>query len=389
MPKIFTVKFPDIGEGVVEGEVVEWLKKPGDSLAQDEHVVVVMTDKATVELPSPYPGKLVKQYVQPGQMAIKDKPLYDIETEAKVKEESVKAELVEKSAPVKSEPRSNGKVLATPVVRKLAKDMNIAIEQVKGTGKDGRVTTDDLKKHTSSSSVQVQQEGDEERPLIGIRHLMAKKMAESKRNIPHFSYFEQIDATRLIQLKEKVSHEASQEGIKLTYMPFLIRALSLTISKYPEINSTLELDKNKLIIHHAHHIGIAVATSLGLIVPVLKDVQRMSLRELIAQYNELKQKAMENRLHPNDMKGATITISNFGVAGGTGLWATPIINFPEVSILAVARIQKQPLIKNDSVVVRDALNLSWSFDHRVIDGDTAAHVSRYYASLIHNPASLL
>lgn len=387
MPKLFTVKFPDIGEGVVEGEVVEWLKKPGDMLAQDEHVVIVMTDKATVELPSPYPGKLVKQYIQPGQIAIKDKPLYDIETESEVKEKEVKTEIVEKVTPVKTVSKSEGKALATPVVRKLAKELNIPIDQVKGTGKEGRVTTEDLKRHTIAP-IQVDEE-DEMRPLIGIRHLMAKKMAESKRNIPHFSYFEKVDVTRLIKLKEKTQQEAIQEGIKITYMPFLIRALSLTIAKYPEINSTLDMEKSTLIVHHAHNIGIAVATSMGLIVPVLKDVQKMSLRDLIRNYDELKRKAMENRLHPSDMKEATITISNFGVAGGSGLWATPIINFPEVAILAVARIQKQALIKNDEVVVRDALNLSWSFDHRVIDGDTAAHVSRYFGSLIHNPASLL
>lgn len=386
MPKIFTVKFPDIGEGVVEGEVVEWLKKPGDSLSQDEHVVVVMTDKATVELPSPYPGKLVKQYVQPGQVAVKDKPLYDIETESEIKTKESKGLAVEQPAQVKSIPKSTNKATATPVVRKLAKELNIPINQIKGTGKDGRVTVEDLKNQTAPTKIEV---GDEERPLIGIRHLMAKKMAESKRNIPHFSYFEQVEATRLIQLKEKVSHEAQQEGIKITYMPFLIRALSLTISKYPEINSTLEMDKSKLIVHHAQHVGIAVATTMGLIVPVLKDVQNMNLREIIRQYEDLKKKALENRLLPNDMKGATITISNFGVAGGTGLWATPIINFPEVAILAVARIQKQPLVRNESVMVRDALNMSWSFDHRVIDGDTAAHVSRFYAGLIHNPATLL
>lgn len=387
MSKIFIVKFPDIGEGVVEGEVVEWLKKPGDSLQQDEHVVVVMTDKATVELPSPYPGKLVKQYVQPGQIAVKDKPLYDIETESEIKEKTVKRESVEKPVQIKSNPKSEGKALATPVVRKLAKDLGISIDQVKGTGKDGRVVAEDLKKQTQPSTVR--EEGDEERPLIGIRHLMAKKMAESKKNIPHFSYFELVDVTRLIQLKEKIHHEAHQEGIKITYMPFLIRALSMTIAQFPEINSTLEMDKNKLIIHHAQHIGIAMATSMGLIVPVLKDVQRMSLREIIRAYEEIKRKASENRLLPGDMKGATITISNFGVVGGSGMWATPIINFPEVSILAVARIQKQPIVKNGEVVVRDALNLSWSFDHRVVDGDMAARVSNYYARLVHNPASLL
>lgn len=414
MSKIYTVKMPDIGEGVVEGEVIEWLKKINDPVKQDEPVLIVMTDKATVELPSPQPGILVKQYYEPGQIATRDLPLYDIEItdgstskkevekEVKIhvpKEKSLSEEKIVPSTKLTKQKSNTAtdRALASPPVRKIAHDLDVDIDLVKGTGKEGHVTIEDLKtfirsekKHTSvSSSALTHLPGDEEVPIVGIRNLMAKKMKESKQEIPHFSYFEEVDATRLVQLRQKFKEGGAKEGIQVTYMPFLIKALSLTISHYPQINSRLDTETNKLIIHKQQNIGIAISTELGLIVPVLSNVQELSLRDLIKGYEDLKEKGIKGKLHPNDMKDATITISNFGVLGGGGLWATPIINFPEVAILAVARIQKQPLVKNDVLVARDALNLSWSFDHRVIDGDLAASVSHYFSTLIHNPAQLL
>ena len=416
MGEIFTVTLPDIGEGVVEGEVIEWLKKVGDTLKQDEPVVVVMTDKATVELPAPYPGKLAKQYHQPGQVAHLDKPLYDIElapgiiTTKPAKHHEASAKEVKKIpepavAAAKSIPQVNHraqqtvpashKALAVPSVRHLASQLGIDIHHVPGTGKDGRVTAEDLKQYQSGGKLQTALPdlptvltGDEEVPLIGIRHLMAKKMAESKAKIPHFSYFEQTEATRLIQLRENVKTKALEEGVRVTYMPFFIRALSLCIKQFPHLNSSLDMSNHKLIIHHQHNIGIAVATHHGLIVSVLKNVQDMSIDGIIRSYEDMIQKAKEGKLSSSDMKEATITISNFGVLGA-GLWATPVINYPEVAILALSRIHKQPIVKNDAVAIRDMLNLSWSFDHRVIDGDLAAKISHHFCSLISNPAPLL
>ncbi len=408
MSKIHTVTLPDIGEGVVEGEVIEWLKNVNDSVAQDEPVVIVMTDKATVELPSPYPGKIVKQYYQPGEISIKGKPLYDLELaegqtavpkqQAKLKESVTPTKpcpsVTETSLSTKVEPaHESQEALALPATRKLAKEMNINIEDVQGTGKEGRVTPDDLRKHMHSQKTDevhtpiTHLPGDEEIPLIGIKNLMARKMAESKRKIPHFSYFEKADATRLVRLRQKFKEEAVKRNIQVTYMPFLIRALCLTLKEFPQFNSSV--DNNKLIIHHQYNIGIAMASPLGLIVPVIKNVQDLSLNDLIYAYEELKNKANSNKLHPNDMKEGTITISNFGVLGDGGLWATPIINYPEVAILAVNRIQKQPLVRNDEIVIHDTLNLSWSFDHRIIDGDQASAFSHHYSKLIENPAPLL
>lgn len=406
MSKIHTVTLPDIGEGVVEGEVIEWLKNVDDTVAQDEPVVIVMTDKATVELPSPYPGKLVKQYYRPGEISIKGKPLYDLELEEGQKaipkqQAKLKESVASKPCPsfekeqvhLKEKAVQENEILALPSTRQLAKEMGIDISKIKGTGKEGRIVPEDLRNYVRDQSSDShpspfsQLPGDEEIPIIGIKNLMARKMAESKRKIPHFSYFEKTDVTRLVKLRQKFKEEAKKQNIQVTYMPFLIRALCLTLKKFPQFNSSI--DNNKLIIHHQYNIGVAMASVLGLIVPVIKNVQDLSLIDLIHAYEDLKNKAVSNKLHPNDMKDATITISNFGVLGDGGLWATPIINYPEVAILAVNRIQKQPLVRNHEIVIRDTLNLSWSFDHRIIDGDQASAFSHHYAKLIENPAPLL
>lgn len=400
MSKIITVSLPDIGEGVVEGEVIEWLKQVGDSLKQDEPVVVVMTDKATVELPAPTPGRLAKQYFKPGEKAILHKPLYDIETEGDEEEPKIiqKNEIkenkqVEKINVPVSKKQTSKRALATPPVRKLAKDIGVNLNSLDGSGKDGRITVEDIKTHLNAKNYDKSNfshlPGDTEQPVIGIRNLMAKKMAISTHTAAHFSYFEEVDATRLIQIRENFKEAATGEGIQLTYMPFLIRALSLTLNKFPIVNGSFDQVTNQLTTHKQHNIGIAITTSSGLIVPVLKNVQDMNLTQIIRNFAELKSKALQSKLDAQDMKDSTITISNYGVLGGGGLWATPVINYPELAILAINKIQKQPFIRGESVVVRDVLNLSWSFDHRIIDGDLAASFSHFYATLIQNPAGLL
>jgi pyruvate dehydrogenase E2 component (dihydrolipoamide acetyltransferase) len=391
MGKIFTVRLPDIGEGVVEGEVIQWLKQENDWVQQDEPVVIVMTDKATVELPAPHPGKVSKHYFKVGEIAIKDKPLYDIEVEESLSISSQEPveEIVKK---VMKEPKvekaHSEAVLALPSTRKLAKQLQIDMGQIAGSGKEGRITPEDLIKSRALPKLP-RLPTDYEVPVTGIRNLMAKKMVESNNQIPHFSYFEQIDASRLVQLRQHYKEEAAKQNIHVTYMPFIIRALSLTLNKFPEVNSSFDAAENKLIVHASHHVGIAMTTNLGLIVPVLKDVQRMTLNEIIFAYEELKTRAEKGKLQSHEMKVSTITISNFGVLAGGGLWATPIINYPEAAILGVARIHKQPYVRNEEIVIRDVLNFSWSFDHRIVDGDLAATFSHYFATLLQNPAPLL
>jgi pyruvate dehydrogenase E2 component (dihydrolipoamide acetyltransferase) len=394
---IFTVNLPDIGEGVVEGEVLEWLKKLGDELHQDEPVVVVMTDKATVELPAPQPGKLAKCYFQPGEKAILNHPLYDIELSSETSSsnmEPVQDKFLEKQIPKeelkKSEVLPTKRGLSTPATRRLARELGIDISKIAGSGKGGRVLVEDIKNHVIQEIPSINRlSGDIFKPIIGIPALMAKRMAESKRLIPHFTYCEIADATRLVQLRHKLKSEGEKEGLHITYMPFFIRALSLTIQQFPQINSALDSQRNELILHQRQNVGIAISTKQGLIVPVLKDVQNKGIKELVCAFEELKEKAFTGHLKSSDMQESTISISNYGVLGGNGMWATPIINYPEIAILAVNKIQKQPMVKNEELVVRNALNLSWSFDHRIIDGDMAANISHYFVTLIQNPAALL
>ncbi|MBA3602085.1 MAG: 2-oxo acid dehydrogenase subunit E2 [Parachlamydiaceae bacterium] len=447
MGNIFTVTFPDIGEGVVEGEVIEWHKKVGDSIKQDESVVVVMTDKATVELPSPHPGILAKQYFAPGEMAIRDRPLYDIELIGNPKAfnnnapDSEQENASESGSQTDSHPASaltknhaadgsgkiatacamesistkedasndpnaqfsttmpaqsqatTGKNLATPKVRGLAKVLEISLTDIRGSGKDGRVIPQDLtrkiRQDSDTKTMLLSLPGDEEIPVIGIKARMAKKMAESKEMIPSFSYFEEVEVTQLVKLKANMKAKALNEGVHLTYMPFILRALSASIIKYPVLNSSFDKERSKLILHRTQNIGIAVASPLGLIVPVLKGVEKLSLEPLIRRFEELVLRAQQGKLHSNDMKEGTLTVSNFGSNGSHGLWATPVINYPEVAILAIGKIHPQAVVRNGEVAIRDILNLSWSFDHRVIDGEAATHISQYFCSLLQNPATLL
>jgi pyruvate dehydrogenase E2 component (dihydrolipoamide acetyltransferase) len=405
--EIYTFHFPDIGEGVVEGEVIEWLKKVGDTVAQDEPVVSIMTDKATVELPSPYPGILIKQYCQVGEIAFKDKPLYDLCLDKGIMAPIIPQRIQSKSkistqappsvkTPEKKVTELKGerkKMLAIPKVRHLAQMLGIDLNTIHGTGSQGNVTIADLAaaddKNEHSTPFQ-KYEGDEELRLVGIRGIMARKMDRSKARLAQFSYFEKADVTQLIKLRQKLKEKAANEGISLSYMPFFIRALTLTAKKYPILNSSIDMQAEKVILHKTHNIGIAMTTQSGLIVPVLKGVQEMGLEEIIKSYEVLKNKALTNQLAAADMKEATLTLSNFGVlGGGNGLWATPMISDPEVAILAIARIRKEAVVKNSDIVVKDLLPVSWSFDHRLIDGELAATISNYFCTLLRDPAFLL
>ena len=416
---IFTVNLPDIGEGVAEGEVIEWLKQVGDTVKQDEPVVVVMTDKATVELPAPYPGTISKHYFQAGETAFRNKPLYEIQlkedssstqpnavltaTEKPLGGKEIQTKAVAPHQPCPS--KSNEKVLATPQVRHLAKTLGINLKGIVGSGNHGQITVEDIQlhskvshqgsinhpssKHQSSSCASSTLEGDEQQVLHGVRRQMAKKMAET--HIPQFSYFESTDATMVMKLRREMNkremneREMSENGKNgspsIGFMPFFIRALSLVAKEYPLINSSI--DGELLTIHKQQNIGIAVAGPQGLIVPVIKGVQDMDFPQIVQAFQALKDKIAANRLSPDEMGGATITISNFGTLGN-GLYATPMITSPQVAILAVAKIRQVPAVINGTLSIQDQLPLSWSFDHRVIDGELAAKFSHLYCQKIEN-----
>ncbi|MCO4783508.1 MAG: 2-oxo acid dehydrogenase subunit E2 [Candidatus Cloacimonetes bacterium] len=413
MSKTVTVCLPDIGEGVVEGEVVEWLKNVGDTVEQDEPIVQVMTDKASVELPAVHPGVLSKQYIPEGDIAFKDKALYDLEVADEVTTKETKApeekpvEKIEqkKECPLNSAPvaakTSGEKSLATPATRKVARDLGVDINLVAGTGKGGRVTKEDVQnyKNTGSSSVPIfssqrvastpvhDLEGDERVQVKGLRKIIADRMVESKSIVPHFAYFDEVDLTKLVDLRGQLKQDALDLGIKLTYMPFFIKAVSLALTKFENVNSSLDLNTNELVIHKVHNVGMAVATDKGLIVPVIKDVANKSILEIAQEVNTLAQKTRDGKITTNELKGSTITVSNIGSVGG--LFATPIINYPEVAILGMTKLQERAVVRNHEIVIRSMMNLSWCFDHRVVDGSVAAHFSNEVIALLENPNMIL
>tara|TARA_Y100000589_G_scaffold42337_1_gene35519 strand:- start:5217 stop:6494 length:1278 start_codon:yes stop_codon:yes gene_type:complete len=421
MTDIFTVNLPDIGEGVVEGEVVEWLKKEGDVLAQDEPVVQVMTDKATVELPAVYPGVLSKQYISVGSIAVKDKPLYDITldesveakgakpAEAKKPDEEIETAsaaeeapqaLKEAAQPAISRPTGQ-KALATPATRHYARSKNVDINLVPGSGKGGRVTKADIDVFLSGGSsgpVPIfagpnvstpvhNLEGDERVPLKGVRKIIAERMVESKHIVPHFAYFDEVDLTQLVKLRKKLKADAADRGTKLTYLPFFVKAISNALLSYPQANSSIDLSTQEIVYHKVHNFGIAVATENGLIVPVVRDVRSKTLMELADEINDLATRTKEGKAKPEELKGSTITISNIGAIGG--LFVTPIINYPEVAILGMTKLQERPVVRNGEIVVRSMMNLAWCFDHRVVDGAVSAEFSNEIIRYLESPGRLL
>lgn len=376
MAKILTVNLPDIGEGVVEGEVIEWLKKEGDTLAQDEPVVVVMTDKATVELPTPYAGVLKKHHYAKGDIAKVHHPLYDVEAESEELQLPSPAAKEPPPAVQAAPPRvATEKVLAPPAVRQLAKQLGVDLSKVTPTGKEGQVTVADVKAHLNLKPQYEMQHFPDDlvEPMSGIKALMAEAMARSKEIIPHFTYFEQLDATNLKRKKESWPK-------KTTLMPFYLHALSTALKEIPLANSSYDEMAKKIYIHRRHNIGIAVDTPYGLIVPVLKHVEKMSLEELVDAYEALKLKAKTGQLASSDMKEATITVTNFGTLGGYS--GTPIIPHPNVAILGLGKIETVPAFVEGSIVPREKQMICWSFDHRLIDGAIAAKLSSKFTAVL-------
>jgi pyruvate/2-oxoglutarate dehydrogenase complex dihydrolipoamide acyltransferase (E2) component len=340
-------KMPDIGEGVEEGEVVAWLKKEGELVKKDEPVLKLMTDKATVELPSPFVGRVVKLYYREGEIAKKGLPLYEVEV---------------------GEEASPHPVLASPQVRHIAQEKGINLTEIHGSGSEGRILPQDLEKGKKLEEVQVT-------PLHGIPLAMALHMSESKQKTPHFSYFDQADAEKLLA-KEK-------EG-KIGFMPYFLKAITEVLGEFPLLNSSYDAEKRGVIFHPHHHIGIAIASPQGLIIPVLKNVETLSFSQISENYRKLIEAAKGEKLAPEDFKGATFTLSNFGALSPRGKFATPIIPYPQAGILATARIQPQPAVYNGQLTVRNLLNCSWSFDHRLIDGKLAAQISESFIQKIEN-----
>ncbi|MGI2103906.1 dihydrolipoyllysine-residue acetyltransferase [Shewanella frigidimarina] len=412
---------PDIGEGIVECELVDWLVEEGDIVVEDQPIADVMTDKALVQIPAMKAGKIVKLHYRKGQLAKVHSPLFAIEVEAEVNAPSAPVEVVEQAqaaAPqVNLEPVAQGKALASPAVRRMARVLDINISMVVGTGKNGRVYKEDIERHqqggnatqaaasttavssTSHVSAQVVSSvnsdtvtnvtaSDRVEPIKGVKAIMAKMMVESVSTIPHFTYCEEFDLTELVALRESMKQRYSTDEVKLTMMPFFMKAMSLAITEFPILNSQVNADCTELTYKSRHNIGMAVDSKVGLLVPNIKDVQSKSILDIAADITRLTTAARSGRVSPADLKDGTISISNIGALGGTV--ATPIINKPEVAIVALGKLQILPRFNaKGEVEARKIMQVSWSGDHRVIDGGTIARFCNLWKHYLEQPQEML
>ncbi len=399
----FKFKFPDIGEGTVDGEIVRWLIQKGEKIQEDQPLLEVMTDKVTVEISSPVAGRILERIGEEGELIEVGAILVVIETPEDVgrKPSPAKPTLVKEEAKVeplttpKAAETSNGRsVLATPAIRKLAKDSGIDIREVEGSGPGGRVIREDLE-HLKSKTPAGKSElttlpaspGEIETiPYRGVRRKVGNHMVTSKNTAAHYTYVEEVDATKLVHLRQKFL--ASPIGMKsrLTYLPFLMKAVVEGLKKYPLVNSTLDEENGVIQVRKYYNLGIAVATSEGLVIPVVRKVDQKSILELAQEIENLSATAREGRLKLEDLKNSTFTITSLGVLGG--VFATPIINYPEVAILGVHKISQKPVVREDRIVIRDMMHLSLSLDHRVLDGEVGARFLHHSIAHIESPELL-
>lgn len=430
----YKFRLPDIGEGIHEGEIVKWFVKPGDKIEEDTVLAEVQNDKAVVEIPSPVEGTVEKVLVEEGTLTTVGTILLEIdapgyedlelhghkdeedasETEAQVQataeDGKVDKEIKEDSSTeVKND--STTRVIAMPSVRKFARENNINIREVTGTGKNGRVLKEDIEAFKNGGTKPVVAEVEtskvtEEGPtkevaavefegefpetrekMSGIRRAIAKAMVHSKQTAPHVTLMDEVDVTELVAHRKKFKTIAAEKGIKLTYLPYVVKALVSTLRDFPELNCSFEDETQEIIQKYYYNIGIAADTEKGLLVPVIKHADRKSVFAVSDEINQLATKAREGKLAPNEMKGASCSITNIGSAGGQ--WFTPVINHPEVAILGIGRISEKPVIKNGEIIAAPVLALSLSFDHRMIDGATAQHALNNIKRLLSEPELLL
>ena len=396
---------PDIGEGIVECEVLEWKVKEGDMISEDQVIADVSTDKAVVEIPSMYSGRITKLYYADGDIAKVHSPLFAIDTDEEVLDSSesvpenpevnetaeLKLELVRQPSQDTRENQSI-KVLTTPAVRKLAREYELDLSMISGTGKNGRVLKEDvhlyLKTLEQASAQQITAPNkDRTEAIVGVRKIMAQHMSESVSTIPHFTFVDEIDVTELIQLRATLKSTYADQ-VKITLMPLLIKSLSLSLSQFPIMNSRVDNEFTELTYLGSHNIGMAVDGKNGLLVPNVKDVQKRSILEIAAEVSRLTDAARSGIINIAELRGGTITISNIGAIGGIS--ASPIINSPEVAIVALGKIQDLPRFNSDNQIIsRKIMSVSWSGDHRVIDGATIARFNNCWKAYLENPNTML
>jgi len=386
---LFQFKLPDIGEGVVEGEIVKWLVGDGESVREDQPLVEVMTDKATVEIPSPVAGKVAKRHGQEGGTISVGAVLVEIDTENGAPRHQAKAVEHEMAVPVHRAQHA-ADVLATPAVRRLARERGVDLSKVKGSGPAGRITMEDLsqyqpgpEKPEGAQQAHAPVEAEETVPYRGLRRKIGERMITSKTTAPHYTYVEEVDVSELTRVRN-IYNEMS--GGRLTYLPFIIKAVIEGLRKYPLLNSSLDEENGVIRVKHYYNIGIATATEDGLIVPVIKEADQKSVLDLAKEIARLGEAAKAGKIKVEELKGGTFTITSLGSLGG--LMATPIINYPEVAILGLHKISPRPVVRDSQVVVREIMNMSISLDHRVVDGAVAAQFIAHVRMYLENPGLL-
>ena len=424
---VFEFKLPDIGEGIHEGEIVKWFVKAGDTVKEDDVLLEVQNDKAVVEIPAPVDGTVKEVKVSEGTVAAVGDVLitFDIEGDAPAGEEETpeqpKAE--EKTEDVKEDVKEDAprdvqlhkseRVIAMPSVRKYAREKGIDIREVNGSGDNGRVLKEDIDAFANGEAPSAEattEKTDSVAPaaaakteikpyesatpeletrekIRGIRKAISKAMVNSKHTAPHVTLMDEVDVTKLVALRKDFKQVAADQGVKLTYLPFVVKALTAAAKAFPTINASIDDVNEEIVYKNYYNIGIAADTDNGLVVPVVKDADRKSIYALATNINELAGKAREGKLAGEDMKGGSITITNIGSAGGQ--WFTPVINHPEVAILGIGRIAEKAVVKNGEIVAAPVLALSFSFDHRLIDGATAQNALNMVKRLLEDPALLM
>ncbi|MDQ0416156.1 pyruvate dehydrogenase E2 component (dihydrolipoamide acetyltransferase) [Croceifilum oryzae] len=441
---LYQFQLPDVGEGIHEGEIVKLFVKPGDKIEEFEPFAEIQTDKAVVEIPSPVTGVVKELKVEEGQIAIVHSVIAVIDAEGEVPasegaEEAPQAEekpaeevaedapVVQPSTPVEAQEEavSHINVKAMPSVRKMARDMGVDLTRVKGTGKNGRVLAEDVKAFTTGTTTEeivlpteatpaapaiesveattpvtpstpattapkapLESHGMEERmPLRGIRRTIAKRMVESKHTAPHVTIMDEIDVTELIELRKWAKDEAAKANVKLTYLPFIMKAVVSALKEFPMLNASIDDAAEEIVVKKYYHIGMAAATDNGLMVPVLRDADRKSIFQLAQEVTDKAGRAREMKLAADELKGSTFSISSLGNLGGQNF--TPIINHPEVAILGVGSIEQKPVVVDGEIVIRSMMHVSVSFDHRLIDGDLAARFISKLKKLLSSPKLLM
>jgi len=418
------LRLPEVAESVVEGEIVRWIKQEGDTVAKNEPIVEIMTEKVTVEVPSPFEGTLVKILAKEGDVIPVHEPIAVLadpgedpasidlqallgEAAPAVEEKATPAAAEEApaAAPAEAQPQLPGRILATPAARKAARELGVDLRDVTPSTPVGRIVKADVLRAAEQRATVPAPSAEapapsrpapavpvgavpepERRPFRGLRREIARRLRESKDRAVHTLHVDEADLTELVALRNRMKPYAEEEGVKLTYLPFLIKAVIAALRRHPEFNATVDDDAGEMVLHRTYNIGIAVATDQGLVVPVIHHAERYSLLELAQRVADLAERARTGKLALEDVEGGTFSITNIGSIGG--LFSFPVINYPQVAILGFHSIKPRPVVVDGAVQIRQMTYLSLAFDHRVVDGAQAALFTRDLIRYLEDPNRL-